>query len=197
MDLYLRQILSDEQVILRPLTLADAAVLFNAASDPKIWEQHPQWDRYKRPRFDDYFAGALQAPAAFVILDATTNDVIGSSRYYHVNDAERILYADTVPGIDRAICIGYTFLIPSRWGGRVNRSVKHLMIDHALKEYETILFHIGANNTRSRIATERIGATLVTRHDAAEADMASEASNVLYYIHRNDFAALQHRHAQR
>jgi RimJ/RimL family protein N-acetyltransferase len=45
---------------LRPLRLDDFDALFAAASDPLIWEQHPESDRYERTVFQRYFDGAIE-----------------------------------------------------------------------------------------------------------------------------------------
>jgi hypothetical protein len=37
--------------------------LFRAASDPLIWEQHPEPDRYTAPVFQRYFDGAMASKA--------------------------------------------------------------------------------------------------------------------------------------
>lgn len=190
MDNLLRQELSDDRVLLRPLQASDADVLFEAASDPSIWEQHPQRDRYQRPQFDAFFAGALEAPAAFVIIDIASNAVIGSSRFYRCSETERNRYADAIPDMHDAICIGYTFLIPSFWGGTTNRSVKRLMVTRALQRYSTVLFQIGENNLRSRISIERLGATLATARDHVACESSLATPHVLYFIHRSQLASL-------
>ena len=55
--------------LLRP---DDREALYQVASDPLIWEQHPNPDRYQRPVFDTYFNGALESGGAFLITDAAT-----------------------------------------------------------------------------------------------------------------------------
>ena len=40
--------LEDELVKLVPLTETDFSILYEVASDPLIWEQHPEQDRWKR-----------------------------------------------------------------------------------------------------------------------------------------------------
>jgi RimJ/RimL family protein N-acetyltransferase len=55
----LRPVLQSEQLLLRPLTVEDFDALFKVASDPLIWEQHPNSDRYKRDVFEKFFSDAL------------------------------------------------------------------------------------------------------------------------------------------
>jgi RimJ/RimL family protein N-acetyltransferase len=93
---------------LRPLRLDDFDALFAAASDPLIWEQHPESDRYKPEVFQKYFDGAIESKGAFAIIERKSGRIIGSSRYCHLNPAER------------EVEIGWTFLERSFWGGRYN-----------------------------------------------------------------------------
>ena len=44
------------------------------------------------------------------------------------------------------------------WGGRYNREMKQLMLAHAFKFVENVVFFVGENNIRSQKATEKIGA---------------------------------------
>jgi N-acetyltransferase len=43
-------------------------------------------------------------------------------------------------------------------GGRYNTEMKELMLTHAFKFVENVVFFIGENNIRSQKATEKIGA---------------------------------------
>lgn len=139
--------LAGERVVLRPLTADDFDALYAVASDPAVWEQHPDRARHLRDVFaTNFFAGALASGSAFVVHDAVTNAVIGSSRYY-----------DWQPS-SREVAIGYTFLARSHWGGPTNRELKVLMLRHAFRFADVVRFHIGAQNFRSRKAIEKLGA---------------------------------------
>lgn len=138
--------LEDGVVLLKPLQISDYESVYNAASDPEIWEQHPQQDRYKREVFQDFFDTAIASQTAFLILDKASGEIIGSSRYY-----------DYDPKASE-IAIGYTFLIKRCWGGAYNTAIKTLMIDYAFQFIHTIIFHIGIQNIRSQKATEKTGA---------------------------------------
>jgi len=52
--------LKGDLVELRPLILEDWDELFAVASDPLIWEQHPESDRYKPDVFKIFFREALE-----------------------------------------------------------------------------------------------------------------------------------------
>ena len=53
--------------------------------------------------------------------------------------------------------IGWTFIIRSHWGGKTNREVKRLMLDHAFTFVDTVLFWVGEKNWRSQGAMTKIG----------------------------------------
>jgi RimJ/RimL family protein N-acetyltransferase len=141
--------LEGELLELRPLVSADWDELFAVASDPLIWEQHPEQDRYKEDVFRAYFKGALESGGAFVIIDRQTQQVIGSTRFYGY-DPEK-----------SEIEIGWTFLARKYWGGRYNAEVKRLLLNHAFKFVESVVFLVGENNVRSQKAMEKLGAIKV------------------------------------
>ena len=138
--------LEGELIELRPLTPEDWDDLFSVASDPLIWEQHPESDRYNEEVFRAFFRGALESGGALVAIDAKTQQIIGSTRF-HGYDPEKL-----------EIEIGWTFLARKYWGGRYNREMKQLMLSHAFKFVENVVFFVGENNIRSQKATEKIGA---------------------------------------
>jgi RimJ/RimL family protein N-acetyltransferase len=137
--------LKGELIELRPLTSEDWDDLFAVASDPLIWEQHPERDRYKEDVFKVFFREALECGGAFVIIDTKSQQVIGSTRF-HGCDPEK-----------SEIEIGWTFLARNYWGGRYNRELKQLMLAHAFKFVENVVFYVGEDNVRSQTATEKIG----------------------------------------
>ena len=138
--------LAGQLLELRPLRPNDWPALFAVASDPLIWEQHPESDRYKEEVFQQFFADALTSGGALVAIDRATGQIIGSSRYHGFDAA-----ADVVE-------IGWTFLGRRYWGGRYNGEMKRLMLEHAFKTVAQVLFIIGPENRRSRRAVEKIGA---------------------------------------
>ena len=146
--------LKGELIELRPLTAKDWDDLFAAASDPLIWEQHPDSDRYEEDVFKVFFREAMACGGAFVIIDKKSGQIIGSTRFHG--------YAPERSEIE----IGWTFLARKYWGGRYNRELKDLMLAHAFKFVENVVLFVGQNNVRSQKATEKIGAIkdgLVTR----------------------------------
>ena len=143
-------------VELRPLRPDDWDALFQVASDPLIWEQHPDKERYKEEVFREFFQGALDSGGAFVALDRETRRVIGSSRYWK--------YFPEKSEIE----IGFSFLARSHWGGRYNGEMKRLMLEHAFRFVDRVVLVVGADNRRSRTAVERIGGKLTDRRENVE-----------------------------
>jgi len=146
MNIQLQPKLQNDYVIIEPLKESDFEALYKVASDPLIWEQHPNKNRYQREVFQTYFEGAVESKGAFLVRDAQTKEVIGCTRFYDYNEK------------DKSILIGYTFLGKSHWGGKYNPSMKQLMLEYAFTFVDKVLFHIGANNIRSQTAIQRIGA---------------------------------------
>jgi N-acetyltransferase len=147
--------LENENILLQPLQEKDFEELYKVASDPKVWEQHPNKNRYQQEVFAVYFKGAIESKGAFLIIDKLTNEIIGSSRYYYYNEKEN------------SILIGYTFIGTKYWGKKINAQIKKLLIDYAFHFVDKIYFHIGANNKRSQIAIGNIGATNVREFEVA------------------------------
>jgi RimJ/RimL family protein N-acetyltransferase len=139
------QSLSDRLIALRPLQKSDFESLYQAASDPLIWEQHPNRFRYKKEVFSEYFQGAIDSKGAFLVMDKADGEVIGSTRFYNYD-------ADA-----KAVYIGWTFLRRSHWGGEYNFRLKRLMMDHAFQSVECAFYQIGRANIRSIKATEKLG----------------------------------------
>ncbi len=133
----------------RPLRPEDWENLFPVASDPLIWEQHPAQDRYQEQVFKEFFREALESQGALVVIDRKTQKIIGSSRYFGFEPRKR------------EIEIGWTFLARSHWGGKYNGELKRLMLDHAFKFVESVVFLIGPTNVRSQKAVEKIGGVLI------------------------------------
>src|SRR5437879_919130 len=126
--------LTGELVELRPLHADDWPELFQAASDPLIWEVHPQRDRYKAEVFREFFDGALACGGAFAVLDRTTGKVIGSTRYHSLDPEQS------------EVEIGFTFLARPYWGGVYNGEMKRLLLDHAFRFVDNVVFSAGMEN---------------------------------------------------
>ena len=169
----LQPTLTGSLIELRPLREEDFPTVFAVASDPLIWEQHPEPDRCTEPVFRQFFRGAMESGGAFLALDRKDGRVVGSSRFAGYDEA------------NSEIEIGWTFLARSHWGGPYNREMKHLMLAHAFRFVERVVFRVGANNHRSRRALQKIGASYVR----LELDPRRGHPAVLFEITRDAFAS--------
>lgn len=147
MEINTRPILKKDDIALLPLEPEDFEALYRVASDPKIWEQHPNKDRWKKEVFQVFFEGALRSNGAFKIVKG--REIIGSTRFYDYNLQ------------DDSILIGYTFYGREYWGKGINHSVKSMMLDYIFQFVSKVYFHIGAENIRSQIAISRLGTTKI------------------------------------
>jgi RimJ/RimL family protein N-acetyltransferase len=154
----LQPVLQGPTLTLRPLRPDDFEALYAAAADPLIWVQNPQPTRYQREVFRKVFDSGIESKGAFVVIDRAKDEVIGTSRYYDL-DADK-----------REVAIGYTFLARAYWGGATNGEMKKLMLDHIFQYLDTVWFHIGADNWRSRKALEKIGGVLSHYGDRPQGD---------------------------
>jgi N-acetyltransferase len=133
-----------ERLEVRPLREDDYEGLRVAASDPLIWEQHPV-KRDSEDVFREYFPEHLASGGAVVVVDRESDRIVGTSRY-HGYDPER-----------SEVEIGWTFLARSHWGGAYNRELKDLMLEHAFRYVEIVVFLVHPDNLRSQRAMEKIG----------------------------------------
>ena len=159
--------LRTDLIILKPLEQSDFEMLYEVASDPLVWEQHPNPDRYKREVFENYFKGAMESKGAFLIIDVETNNVLGCTRFYDLVEDE--------------VKIGYTFYGRNSWGKGINGQVKKLMLDYAFQFVNQVIFHVGAQNFRSQKAMEKLGALKIGEEEVAYYSEASRM-NFVYCI---------------
>jgi N-acetyltransferase len=123
--------------------------LYLIASDPSIWEQHPENDRWKKEKFSIFLKNGYDNEFGFLLIfDKDKKQIIGSTRFYSYDEN------------DKAIRIGYTFILPEYWGTSINFQIKKMMLAYAFKFLDKVYFDIGVNNFRSRKAVEKLGASL-------------------------------------
>jgi RimJ/RimL family protein N-acetyltransferase len=148
-------VMQGELLALRPLRKEDFSDIYAAASDPLIWEQHPAKDRYKKEVFQELFRESLESGGALVAIDSRDGKIIGWSRFHGYEEEKS------------KVEIGWTFLARSHWGGTYNREMKQLMLRHAFRFVNRVVFLVGPQNLRSRRAMEKIGGIHVgSRRDA-------------------------------
>ena len=171
MEFELQPTLQGKLIEIRPLKPQDLEALFRAASDPLIWEQHPDSDRYKREVFQKFFDGAIESGGAFAVIERKSGRIIGSSRYCNLKPAER------------EVEIGWTFLERAFWGGAHNRELKSLMLGHAFRFVDRVVFVVGERNLRSQKALEKIGAKFFKKEQRPGSD-GTMRQNVVFTITR-------------
>ena len=174
MNFSIQPTLENDIVSLVPLEKHDFEELFEVASDPKVWEQHPNKERYQREIFQNFFTGALESKGALLIIDNETEEVLGSTRFYDFNEE------------NKSILIGYTFYGTKSWGKNINASVKKLMLDYIFQFVDTVIFHVGKNNIRSLKAMTKLGAENVGEEEVAYFGEDSK-TNVVFQIKKENW----------
>lgn len=165
MNFSIQTILENEQIKLIPLIPADFEDLYQVASDQAIWVQHPNNDRWKKEVFQLFFEDAINSKGAFKIIDKSTDEIAGCTRFYDYNEADNIIF------------IGYTFYGTKYWGTGINPIVKKLMIEYIFQYVDKVYFHVGSTNLRSQMALSKIGAKKVAEQDSAK---PGETSNLKF-----------------
>jgi RimJ/RimL family protein N-acetyltransferase len=159
------------------VTEADWPALWAVASDPELWANHPSHDRWQAPVFRAFFADALAKGGALAIIDKASGKVIGSSRFqYSDRKAE-----------EGALEIGWSFLDRAYWGTGHNAEFKRLMLEHAFKYVDRVVFRVGADNMISRKAMANIGGRL-TGETFVEERVGRPVEHVVFEITRESFA---------
>ncbi len=147
-------LLKGAHVYLQLLHEEHAARLKVLARDERLWEftktllVNDSFDT----QFDAYIAAALDprntgAQVSFVIRSVHDNAIIGMTRYYKVEPAQKRL------------SIGYTWYVPSVWGQVHNKECKLLLLQYAFETlgYQRVEFEVAHQNIRSQKAVEKIG----------------------------------------
>ncbi|MGJ1269515.1 GNAT family N-acetyltransferase [Sphingobacterium spiritivorum] len=176
MNFELQPTLENQHILLQPLREEDFQILYAVASDPSIWRQHPNKDRWRKEVFQIFFDGAIGSGGAYVIKDKLTGMTIGSTRFYDYQ-AE-----------DNSILIGYTFYATSYWGKGINSMVKKMMLNYIFQFVSKVKFHIGSQNIRSQISIARLGAVKIGHQDVAYYGEDSKP-NYIYQIEREAWLA--------
>jgi len=139
-------------VRLEPLSLAHVPALAGVGLDPELWRWIPsgvasadEMRAYVEQALDEQRRGVA---LPFAIVDQTDDQVIGSTRFGNIDQANRRLE------------IGWTWLTPSRQRTGANTEAKRLLLTHAFETLGAyrVEFKTDALNTKSRQAILRLGA---------------------------------------
>ncbi len=138
-------------VKLIPLTKEHKLDLINAATDGKLWNlwytsvpSEQTIDSYINFALTENQAGRAHA---FVVIDKSSNKIIGSTRYCNAINLNRVE-------------IGYTWYAQSIQKTGINTECKHLLLSHAFEKLNCIAVEFRTNwhNHPSRNAIARLGA---------------------------------------
>lgn len=140
-------------VRLEPLTLDHVPALARVGCEPSIWN----WIPTPVPDIDAMHAWVALGLAdqarglalPFVIVDAVSSEVIGSTRYGNIDRP------------NRRVEIGWTWLAVPHQRTAANTSAKRLLLGHAFDDLGAMRVELKTDslNDKSRKAIARIGAT--------------------------------------
>jgi RimJ/RimL family protein N-acetyltransferase len=145
--------LEGRSVRLEPLSLAHHAPLCEVGLDPDLW----QWTmtQVRTPEeMRAYIETALKEQASgvalpFATIEKASGRAVGSTRFGNIDRA------------NRHVEIGWTWIARDWQRTAINTEAKLLMLTHAFENLGCIRVELktDSNNTRSRNAMRRIGAT--------------------------------------
>ena len=171
---------------LEPLAQDHATALAQAAADGELWRL---WYTHIAPpdRMHEYVATALDMrerldALPFVVRDNATGDIVGSTRYFNVDAANRRLE------------IGHTWYARRVQRTPVNTECKLLLLTHAFETLRCIAVEFRTHwfNHASRAAIARLGAKQdgVLRNHQLMADEAKR-DTVVFSIIDNEWPAVR------
>ena len=157
----LQPTIQNDLVLLRPLNKDDFEPLFQVARDPLIWSQH-RFKRYLRSEFEAFFDEIIISQSTLIIIDQSNGQIIGCSGFKRID------------GFTEGLEIGSTFIARKYWGSAYNRTVKKMMINHALRYVDYVLFHVHKNNIRSQKAVEKLNGLKISSTDFKQIPLKSQ-----------------------
>ncbi|GAA0372487.1 GNAT family N-acetyltransferase [Bacillus horti] len=147
----LRESLIGEHIRIEPMVESHIEGLYEIAKHESIWK-HLSKDIHSIEDMKALVGEALGNKAAgrefpFVIFSTDTNQIIGSTRFLDISQANRNLE------------IGWTWYTPSVWGTQANNECKYLLLKYCFETLKTIRVQLKTDhlNVRSQKAIERIG----------------------------------------
>jgi RimJ/RimL family protein N-acetyltransferase len=149
---FIQPTLTGPTIELRPLQQADSAALVEAAADGELWNM--KVTIVPGPEtVDSYVATALAGQQAgrvmpFVIVKRESGQVVGSTRFWKIDRANRKLE------------IGHSWLRASAQRSGVNTEAKYLLLAYAFEVMNAVRVQFTTDelNEKSRAAILRIGA---------------------------------------
>lgn len=147
-----RIILEGQHVRLEPLFLSHSDALVEAASDGELWTL-PYTIVPSKETIAAYVGRTLEKQKQgrelpFTIFDKGRNEIVGSTRYTDIDEANRKLE------------IGYTWLAQRAQRTAINTEAKFLLLQHAFEDLKCVRVELVTDilNERSQAAILRLGA---------------------------------------
>ena len=109
------------------------------------------------------------------VIDKENGALIGSSRYYDLDEGAR------------QVSVGYTFISRNCWAKGYNHALKQLMLDHAFQFVDRVIFQVGRDNLRSRKAMEKLGGIYIGEETIAYVPGEPARPNVRFKIEAADW----------
>ena len=178
--------LEDELIRLEPITLEHIQQMLPLSSDSDVWRwytedlTHPEDLKKWMMKLLDASRGGSQM--TYAVLSKSTNEVVGSSSYGHIDWEEH------------CIEIGWTWLAKKYIGTGINKHMKFLMLQHAFStmQIERLELRTDEDNIRSRKAMEKIGAKYDGTLRSHRATQGGRRRNtVLYSILRGEWPSIR------
>lgn len=142
--------LQNDVVQLRQMVKEDADALWAIAQDDSTWTYLPITPR-SLEAIEVYINEALANQAEFpmVIIDMTTNKIVGATKFMAI-DAK-----------NKTAEIGFSWLSPPARGTAINSNAKYLLMSYAFEQWglRRLTIKTDAENIASCKAIEAIGAT--------------------------------------
>ncbi|MDB5933237.1 MAG: family acetyltransferase [Massilia sp.] len=173
-------LLRGRSIELRPLEFETLDALFAVAQDPNIWRL-TSVDYSVQENFFPNFNAALRGRDGgksypLLICLAGSSQIIGTTRFLEIAPE------------DRKLEIGVTWLASQYWGSGANTECKYLLLEYCFETLNAnrVQFRAKSDNTRSRRALEKIGATFegILRKDKIEP--GGQARNTAFFSILND-----------
>lgn len=182
-------ILENSRVKLSLLDLSNYSYLFNIAQEDKLVHYSPSQistpeylKAYVQTAVDGFYHKTI---IPFIIFDKERGAYAGSTRFGLINWEHKVLH------------IGWTWIGREFQDTGLNTHMKFLMLSHAFEElhFEKVAFRIDERNIRSRMAVEKIGASLegILKKDTLMPD-GFRRSTCCYGILKEDWNAIKNKY---
>lgn len=189
--------LAGRHVVLDPVDADDAAGLFVALNDERVWAAGYGGGPAGRPRDVDGMAGVVAAAVdaaargerqAYVVRLAVDNDLGAAGTVVGTSSL-----GEWDLGNER-VHLGWTAYGPQWWGTRVNPECKLLLLGHAFDHcgFGRVKIQTDLRNERSQAAIARLGATRegVLRRHQRRAD-GTFRDTVVFSVLREEWPAVR------